>query len=257
MADRTSKRRIAVVTGGSSGIGQSIVTKLLSDGMSVAAICRDTSKLKLESEHLAKIKADVTDPTQIRQALDKIRKVFDSPSIDVLVNNAGIAGPIKPTTEVSLKEWNETIEVNLTGAFLCTKFVVPRMIASRSWGRIVNISSMVGKTSTSFRAAYSASKMALIGFTRSLSAELGAFGITVNAVCPGPVEGERIREVMANYARLRNLGQDQIRKNMVERSSLKRMTRPEEVAAAVSFLVSREASAITGQDLNVNSGSGA
>ena len=116
---------------------------------------------------------------------------------------------------------------------------------------------MVGKTSTSFRAAYSASKMALIGFTRSLSAELGAFGITVNAVCPGPVEGERIREVMANYARLRNLGQDQIRKNMVERSSLKRMTRPEEVAAAVSFLVSREASAITGQDLNVNSGSGA
>ena len=257
MTNKQNEKRIAIVTGGSSGIGQSIVARLLSDGIAVAAISRNTSRLKIASDDWMKIRVDVTNPRDIRFAIEKIRSAFDSPAIDILVNNAGISGPIKPTMDVSLKEWNETMAVNLTGAFLCTKFAIPLMMASRKGGRIVNISSMVGKTAASFRAAYSASKMALIGFTRSLSAELGPFGITVNAVCPGPVEGETISEVIANYARVRSQTVDQIRKQMVERSALKRMSKPEEIAALVSFLVSKEAAAITGQDWNVNSGSGA
>ena len=206
---------------------------------------------------LLKIKGDVTDEESIKLALERIRGFFHTSSIDILVNNAGISGPIKPTPKVSLKEWNETLMVNLTGAFLCTKYVVPKMIPSRNRGRIVNISSMVGKNAASFRAAYSASKMALIGFTRALSAELGSYGITVNAVCPGPVEGSRIEAIIAASAKARGQTREQVRKQMIERSSLKRMAKPEEVAALVSFLLSSEAASISGQDLNVNSGSGA
>ncbi|MCL4518822.1 MAG: SDR family oxidoreductase [Thaumarchaeota archaeon] len=250
MIDRTN--RVAIVTGGSSGIGRAIVERFLSDGILVAMISRNPSKLQTESKALLKIRSDVTEPKSVKLAIEKTCRHFRSSSVDILVNNAGVSGPIKPTSEISLNEWNETLAVNLTGAFICSKYVIPKMVVSKYGGRIVNISSMVGKNSVSFRAAYSASKMALIGFTRALSAELGSYGITVNAVSPGPVEGKRIDEVIAASAKARGQSKEEVRKRMIERTSLKRMARSDEVAQVVSFLVSPEAASITGQDTYVN-----
>jgi len=249
-------KRIAIVTGGASGIGRSIVERLLSDGIAVAAVSRNPSRLEIDSDSLLKIKTDVTSSAKIKQALDEIHSSFHSSYVDILVNNAGISGPIKPTDQVSLSEWNKTLEVNLTGAFLCSKYAIPKMIASGKGGRIINVSSMVGKNAVTLRSAYSASKMALIGLTRSLSAELGKYGITVNAICPGAVTGDRINEVIAATAKARKQTKDQIRRQMIQRASLRRMTSPEEIAALVSFLVSPGAASVTGQDWNVNSGSG-
>jgi NAD(P)-dependent dehydrogenase (short-subunit alcohol dehydrogenase family) len=174
--------------------------------------------------------------------------------LDILVNNAGIAGPTAAVAEATCEDWERTLAVNLTGAFLCSKLAIPHLIAQNS-GRIINITSVAGRIGYAMRSAYAASKWGLIGLTRSLALELGPHGVTVNAIAPGAVRGERIGNVVRDRAAaLGRPAADIEREFFVEPTALKRMLGPEEIAATALFLASDEAGGITGETLGVTAG---
>jgi NAD(P)-dependent dehydrogenase (short-subunit alcohol dehydrogenase family) len=252
MAPDSRERRVAVVTGGAKGLGRAITERLLSDGLKVAVFARTPrGSMGALRGSLLLLKIDVTDPVQVRNGVEATLRKFGR--LDVIVNNAGVSGPIGPVQEINLKEWARTLEVNLTGAFICCKYAVPHLIRSGNGGRVVIISSMAWKKATAFRTSYSASKAGLVGFTRALSRELGAHGITVNAVSPGPMEGERMEEVARGSAAAGGVKPEDFRKSLLKSSSIHRFSTPKEVAALVSFLVSKEGESITGQDFSADS----
>lgn len=182
--------------------------------------------------------------------------------IDVLVNNAGIPGPTAPATEISTADWERVLAVNLTGPFLCAREVLRGMIsrrkgaaaATRAGNSILNIGSIAGKISYPQRAPYASAKWGLIGLTMTLAEEAGPYGIRVNCICPGPVEGELINEVIAARAKATGLSPEVVRQKFVALTMLKRMVRPEDVAAIALFLASETAAAITGQAIDVSGG---
>jgi NAD(P)-dependent dehydrogenase (short-subunit alcohol dehydrogenase family) len=239
------------VTGGTSGIGLAISHRLLSDGMQVVSLSRNPGG-KNEPGFL-KIKTDLREPDEIEHSIKDVLKELGTSSVDVLVNNAGISGPIGPIQDISLVDWDETLKVNVTAAFLCCKLVVPYMIRAGKGGRIINIASMAGKKSAPFRASYLASKMALIGLTKSLAPELGRYNITVNAISPGPVEGERMNRIIEAGAKIRNTSPSNVREGFLRSSAIGRFSKPQEIASLVSFLASEEAANISGQDLYATS----
>jgi NAD(P)-dependent dehydrogenase (short-subunit alcohol dehydrogenase family) len=244
--------RAAIVTGGSKGLGRAISEKLHSDGLMVAVFARELPRgPERQATGLSMFKVDVADSNQVRKGVDSVLRKFGR--LDVLVNNAGVSGPIRSVQSIGRSEWERTISVNLTGAFVCCKYAVPHIVKSGVGGRVVNISSMVWKKATAFRTPYSASKAGLVGFTRALSKELGPYGVTVNAVSPGPIEGERIEKVTKDTARAGRSKQAEVRNRLLAGSSLHRFSTPREIAALVSFLVSRDGESITGQDLNADS----
>jgi NAD(P)-dependent dehydrogenase (short-subunit alcohol dehydrogenase family) len=173
----------------------------------------------------------------------------------VLVNNAGIIGPTAPVAQVRRADWDEVLGVNLTGAFLCARAVLPDMTARRS-GRIINIASIAGKMAYALRSPYAVSKWGLIGLTLTLAKECGPYNIQVNAVCPGPVSGERMRGIISRRAA--ELGQtvDEVERAYVGAAALGRMVEAEDVAAMVTFLASPAGRNITGQALDVTAGYG-
>jgi NAD(P)-dependent dehydrogenase (short-subunit alcohol dehydrogenase family) len=173
--------------------------------------------------------------------------------LDVLVNNSGIAGPTALARDVSEADWRETLEVNLTGAFFCAKHASRIMIEARR-GSIVNIVSTAGRIGFANRTPYAASKWGMLGLSHSLAAELGPHGVRVNAVLPGPVEGERFERVIANRARAAgSTFEAELRKALLD-TPLRRLITADEVAQAVLFLASEAAAGITGQALNVCGG---
>jgi NAD(P)-dependent dehydrogenase (short-subunit alcohol dehydrogenase family) len=155
--------------------------------------------------------------------------------------------------QIAVDEWNEVLSVNLTGAFLCIKYVVPRMIQLGE-GRIINISSIAGKIAYPLRSAYVASKWGLVGLTMTLAKELAPYNITVNAVCPGPVEGERMRQVIAHRAQELGQTEDEVRGQYLKTSAMGRMVDEDDVASMVAFLASGPARNITGQAIDVAAG---
>src|SRR6185295_5216723 len=175
--------------------------------------------------------------------------------LDILVNNAGIVGPTAPITKVSKHEWDETIAINLTGAFLCARAVLPGMIEKRS-GKIINIASVAGRMAYALRAPYAVSKWGMIGLTRTLAQEVGPYNIQVNAVLPGPTAGERMQRVIDERAEKMHLSSEEVEKQYVGATALKRMVDPEHVAATVVFLASRDSDSITGQSVEVTAGLG-
>jgi NAD(P)-dependent dehydrogenase (short-subunit alcohol dehydrogenase family) len=190
-------------------------------------------------------------------------------TVDILINNVGIAGPTKAAWELSLDEWNKTLAVNLGGTFLCTKAVIPEMIRNKH-GRIINLSSVIVKNPYPYRTPYATTKMGIIGFTRILALEVGKYNITVNSICPGNPGGERNIEVLRDHANYIDspFNAEEVRRRfnkMREKGVLggkylrgedyiEALISHEDVARLALFLASKEASRITGQDINVSAG---
>lgn len=229
--------KTAVVTGGGSGIGRAIAQRLGADGYRVA-----TLDLSAPGDDFS-FTADVTDRAQVDAALDQIREKLGP--IAILVNSAGLDG-FKQFTDITFDEWQRVINVNLHGVFHTVQAVLPDMIEA-GWGRIVNISSSSTHSGVPFMSHYVSAKSAVNGLTKSLALEYGQFGITVNAVPPGFIDTPMLRG-----AESRGLLGDI--NDTIAATPVRRMGRPEDIAAACSFLISEEAGYITGQLLGVNGG---
>ncbi|MDD6735611.1 MAG: 3-oxoacyl-ACP reductase FabG [Clostridiales bacterium] len=233
--------RNVVITGGTRGIGAACTRLFTQKGDRVFALYQrnDTAAEQIAAETGAvTIRADVSKESEVLAAAEKIHKYGDC---DVLINNAGIAR-IKLFTEITADEWDRMFSVNVRGAFLVTKAFLPDMINKKS-GKIINVSSMWGQTGASCEVHYSASKAALIGFTKALAKEVGLSGICVNCVCPGVIDTEMNKELDAD-----------VMAELMEEIPLNKIGSAEEAANSIFFLASDKAGYITGQVLGVNGG---
>src|ERR1700761_7334531 len=229
--------KTAVVTGGGSGIGLAVAHRLRADGLDVAPIDLRPSDTDLS------FTADVTDRSQVDAALSAIRARLGP--VAVLVNAAGLDG-FKRFTNLTFADWQRVIDVNLHGVFHTIQAVLPDMVEA-GWGRIVNISSSSTHSGAPFMSPYVAAKSAVNGLTKSLALEYGPSGITVNAVPPGFIDTPMLRAA-ADKGFLGSI------EETIARTPVRRMGKPEDIAAACAFLVSEEAGYITGQILGVNGG---
>jgi len=248
----------AVVTGAGRGIGRAISLELAEHGVDIVAADLDGDELA-ETKRLVEardrsafcVEVDLRDHEQVQQAVSTALETVET--VEILVNNAGIAGPTLPCEEMPVEEWDNTLAVNLRGAFLMCRELVPVMKRQR-YGRIVNIASVSGKRSVPNRTPYAASKMGMIGFTRSLAAEVGEYDINVNTICPGSVEGPRIERVFDRFAEARDTTHEEVKNGELAHSAREELVRPESVAGIVAMLCSSVGEQITGQDLNVSAG---
>ncbi|MCB2228231.1 MAG: SDR family oxidoreductase [Desulfarculaceae bacterium] len=251
--------QVAIVTGGGQGIGREIALRLAHDGARLVLAdvnlegCRETAELiaNCGGAPAVLIQADVSQEEQVAALMAQAFEAVGR--IDILVNNSGIAGPSALVEDIALEDWEATMAVNLRGVFLGCKHVLPYM-KKAGRGSIVNVSSVTAKRPLPRRTPYGASKMAVIGFTRTLAAEAGEKGIRVNAVCPGAVAGPRQDQILLNTCAQTGQTLEEARAAKASTSPLKTLVEPSQVAAVVSFLCGPDASAITGQDINVSAG---
>ncbi|MEF8841098.1 MAG: SDR family oxidoreductase [Haloarculaceae archaeon] len=247
----------AFVTGASQGIGRVIATELAAEGANVVLAARgdgiyETASLIDDEDRALAVETDVTDEDSVEASIDATVERFGG--LDCLVNNAGIAGPTKPVEEVTVDEWNHTMDVNVLGPFLCTKHAAPHLRESKQ-GSLINIGSISGKRPLADRTPYTASKMAVIGLTRTLAFELGEDDVTVNTICPGATRGDRIERVIQGQADAQGISFEEAkRKVFSEDAALGRLVEPEDVAGMVAYLASERGRRITAQDVNVDGG---
>ncbi len=260
MSERDTGRlagRGAVITGGGRGIGAAVAAALVEEGARVVVSARSTDEIEGVADELREqggeawaVTCDVGDPDQIERlaaaAGDRLG------AVDILVNNAGIARSA-PLKALSLQEWSLIQEINVTGTFLCTKAFLGPMV-ERGWGRIVNIASIAGKMGAPYIAAYAASKHAVIGFTRSVAAEVAPSGVTVNAICPGYVDTPMTEGSVANIVEKTGHDADRVMKNLRAMSPQNRLMEPEEVAYLVVTLCDERAKGVTAQSLVLDGG---
>lgn len=257
---RPLQDRIAIVTGAAKGMGREICLTLAQEGAHLALAARELGPLTAlagEIEALGRralVQAtDVTDEDAVRRLVDRTRETFGG-RIDVLVNGAGVTGPIEtPVWEIKAEDWDHVLAVNLRGTFLPTKHVLPVMIAQR-YGKVVNISGTSGLRGYKNRAAYSSSKWALRGFTRTVALEVGPYQVNVNAVHPGIVGGDRMDKLCREKAKKRGWTPEQVYQEYVAEMALKRVTVAQDIANAVLFLVSDDSANMTGQSVTVDGG---
>lgn len=250
--------KVSIVTGGGIGIGKAIALAFARQGSTVVIASRNQANLEATVREIEAmggkglaIVADLSRESDIKNIVTQTSEKFGK--IDILVNNSGIEGRTANVMEIDLEDWNYTIAVNLTGTMLCCREVVKHMVPRRS-GNIINISSRAGKKALPFRGPYVVTKWGLIGFTQMLALELGSYNIRANCICPSVTEGERVDRVLRLRAQAMNMPLEELIQQTISQIALKRMTKPEEVAAAAVFLVSDESSAITGQAINVDAG---
>lgn len=238
------ENRVAVITGGAQGFGRASTERFIASGAKVAIWDRDIALAEKTADELgSSVKAfacDVTDPKAVEGARDATLSAFGK--IDILVNNAGIAGPTAKVWDYSLEELQMTMRINLEGPWLCCKAVVPGMIA-QNYGRIVNIASIAGKEGNPNASAYSASKAALIGLTKSLAKELATYDISVNAIAPAAARTAILDQVTEEHINF-----------MLSKIPRGRLVTVEEVAALVAWAASAECSFTTGQVLDISGG---
>lgn len=241
-----------LVTAGGSGIGNVIVGAFVEAGASVFTCDVDhalVAALRASRPAVGATVADVADEADVDRLFTEAGAHLGG--LDVLVNNAGIGGPVGCVEDLSLHDWERTLAVNLTGSFLCARRAAPLLKAQRS-GCVVNMSSHYGLFGGPTRSPYAASKWALIGFTKTLAMELGPHGVRVNAICPGGVVGERLERVMSLEADEKGLTCEQLREEWVRGCSLRTFVTPEDVAAMILFLCSDQGARISGQAIGVD-----
>lgn len=241
------ENKVALVTGGSRGIGREIALELARNGANVVITYVNNEEkanevideIKSMGVKALAIKADVSKESDVQRMIEKVEEEFNS--VDILVNNAGIT---KDNLLIRMKEeeWDEVMNVNLKGTFLCTK-AVARMMMKKRYGKIINITSVVGITGNSGQGNYSASKAGIIGFTKSIARELASRGIRVNAIAPGFIETD-MTEVL----------NEDIKNAMLKSIPLGTFGKPKDIANTVVFLASSKSDYITGQVINVNGG---
>lgn len=240
-----------LVTAGAQGIGLAIARKFLESGADVHVCDVDEQALKAARERHPTLSASLTDVSDEAQVLAMFRELENRwGALDALVNNAGVSGPTSRLEETTLDAWKNTLDVNLTGTFLCARSAVP-LLRAAGGGSIVNISSVAGRLGFSLRTPYSASKFGLAGLTQTWAMELGPSNIRVNSVLPGVVSGDRVERIIAARAAAGGISNDAMREQLVEKVSLRRMTSPEDVANQVAFLCSAEGAMISGQSISV------
>ncbi len=253
MSERPLAGKTALITGGGSGIGAAVAQRLGMAGASVVLVGRTEKRLAAEARRLSEvgveargIPCDVTDPAGVNAL------AADAGAVDILVNNAGVASA-SPLAKLTLEEWNRIFAVNVTGTFLCTRAFVPGM-AERWWGRVVNVASVAGLAGAKYISAYAASKHAVIGFTRSVAAEVAAQGVTVNAVCPGYVDTAMTRESVDRIVAKTGRSREDALGAILATSPQARLIEPDEVAHAVFALCVHEARGINGQAIVLDGG---
>jgi NAD(P)-dependent dehydrogenase (short-subunit alcohol dehydrogenase family) len=250
--------RVAIITGASKGIGRVMSQRFAREGARLVCAARSTALLDETialvgaiPDRAVAITADASTEDGARSIVEAALRAFGR--VDALVNNAGDGGPTKPIQEYTTDEWLYTINSCLTSTYLCARFAAPAMIAAGG-GAIVNIASMAGRRGLPYRVGYCAAKAGQIGMTYGLALELGRHNITVNAVAPGAVAGERIDRMMHGQAAVRGVDVDVVRQAFVERSPLRRMSTADDIAALAVFLCSDHARNISGQCIPVTAG---
>lgn len=257
-ADLTGQ--VAIVTGAAGELGRVIARDLVEAGAQVAWVGRHESTLRKAVGALADggertmvVRADVRNERSVRGMVEKVAKRFGQ--IDILVNNAALRGPTAPIPELRTKDWNEVIATNLTGPFLVARECL-KLMAPRRRGRIINMSSMAGRMAYPLRASYASSKWGLIGLTLTLAQEAGSSNIPVNAICPGPVEGDVMKEVITHRAKALGVSFEKMREQFIRPAALGRMVSPTDVSRMILFLCSDAGRNITGQVIEVHAGFG-
>jgi NAD(P)-dependent dehydrogenase (short-subunit alcohol dehydrogenase family) len=244
--------RRVLITAGASGIGREMARAFSRDGAAVAVLDIDgpaLAGLRTELPSLVVATCDLADRTQIERTLPQL--IDKLGGLDVLVNNAGIAGATAPLEQVKPEDWDRVLRVNLGGTFDVTRLAIPALKRSKR-GCIINMSSAAGRLGYPHRSAYATSKWGIVGLTKTLSMELGAFGIRVNAILPGPVAGERMQRVLEGRAAQSGRSLDEERGSALANQSLRYFTEPGEIAAMALFLASEAAQTISGQAISID-----
>lgn len=253
-----ARGKVAVVTGGGSGIGLRVAKDLLEEGASVCVADLAGEKLEKVQLDLARhggrllaVQRDVTEESGIRHCLEQVKERFGG--LDWLVNNASVVGKIGPVEMLDEASWSEALRVNVTGPMLFSREAIPLM-RERGGGSIVNVSSNVARRGFPNRAPYVCSKWALNGLTQTMAHEVAKYGIRVNAICPGPVLTERLKCSLRGMADARGVTAAEIEAEWRAQSPMNRFATAGECSATIRFLLSDASSGMTGQALNVTCG---
>jgi len=240
-----------IVTAGAAGIGLAFTRTFAGAGAKVF-VCdidaRALDAMRRELPQVGGIVADVSDPAQVDALFAAAARTLGG--LDVLINNAGIAGPTARVEDIGIDEWNRTIAVDLNGMFYCTRLAVP-LLKKAGGGSIITLSSVAGRLGYAMRTPYSSAKWAVVGFTKSLANELGPSNIRVNTIQPGLVDGARLRNVIRAKAKALNVTEKEFEAELVSRVSLRRMVSEQDVANMALFLATAAGANISGQALSV------
>jgi 3-hydroxybutyrate dehydrogenase len=250
-------QRVALITGGGTGIGLAIAQAFLKEGALVAIASRQSAHLQAGAaaaraigQDLMTVALDVTDATAVREAVASIAHRYGR--LDILVNNAGVSGRT-PITDDDNSRWQAIIEANLTGSYLCSKHAL-RLMKDGEQGRIINMSSVLGRFGVPGYVAYCTAKHGILGFTKALALEVASRGITVNAICPTWVDTPMARQGIEETARVIGITSEQFRRQAIQGIPIGRMVEASEVATLAVYLASPAAAGITGQAVNICGG---
>lgn len=252
------QHKIVLITGGSGGLGQALAGAFANDGHRIVIAARNRERLDATAKKISRngarvlaLPCDISRRDQVEALGKEIQRLWGD--VQILINNAGIARAVS-FSDMPDELWNDTLGVNLTGAYNCCKVFLPPMIKAK-WGRIINIASTTAKTGFSHVTAYTASKHGLLGLTRSLALETARAGVTVNAICPGYLDDERTRENAKIMAEKTGKSVDDITKLFAASAPQNRLIPPAEVASLALLMASEKLGAMTGQAVNVDGGS--